>query len=49
MVWTYKTRGREYAGRRMLKTDLSGRRKTGRPKKRFLDLVKENRQLIDVG
>ena len=35
-------RDQEYVGRRMMEMELSGRRRRGRPKRRFLDLVKEN-------
>ena len=35
-------RGREYVGRRVMKMELSGKRKRGRPKRRFLDAVKED-------
>ena len=35
-------RDQEYVGRRMLEMELSGRRRRGRPRRRFLDVVKEN-------
>ena len=35
-------RDQEYVGRRVMKRDLPGKRKRGRPKRRFLDIVKEN-------
>ena len=31
-----------YIGRRMLRMELSGKRKRGRPKRRFMDAVKED-------
>ena len=34
-------REQEYVGRKMVVMELSGKRKRRRPKKRFLDLVKE--------
>ena len=35
-------RDQEYVGRRMMEMELPGKRKRGRPKRRFLDLVKED-------
>ena len=35
-------RDQEYVGRRMIEMELSGKRKRRRPKRRFLDVVKEN-------
>ena len=32
----------EYIGKRMLRMELPGRRKRGRPKRRFMDAVKED-------
>lgn len=37
-----------YVGRRMLNMDLPGRRKRGRPKRRFMDAVKEDMQVVGV-
>ena len=37
-----------YIGRRMLRMELPGKRKRGRPKKRFMDVVKENMAEVDV-
>ena len=34
-------RDQEYVGRKMMKLELLGKRKRGRPKRRFLDVVKE--------
>ena len=31
-----------YIGRRMLRMELQGKRKRGRPKRRFMDVVKED-------
>ena len=36
-------RDQKYVGRRVLEMELSGKRKRGRPKRRFLDVVKEDR------
>ena len=33
-----------YIGRRMLRMELPGKRKRGRPKRRFMDVVKEGRE-----
>ena len=37
-----------YIGRRMLRMELPGKRKRGRPKRRFMDVVKENMAEVDV-
>ena len=39
-------RDQEYVGRKMLEMELPGKRKRERPKRRFLDIVKED---IEVG
>ena len=36
------TRDQEYVERRVMEMELSGKRKRGRPKRRFLDVMKEN-------
>ena len=35
-------RDQEYVGRKMMQMELPGKRKKGRPKRRFLDVVKED-------
>ena len=35
-------RDQEYVGRRVMEMKLTGKRKRGRPKRRFLDVVKED-------
>ena len=35
-------RDQEHVGRKMIKMELPGKRKRGRPKRRFLDVVKED-------
>ena len=35
-------RDQEYVGRKMMEMELTGKRKRGRPKRRFLDVVKED-------
>ena len=35
-------RDQEYVGRKMMKMELPGKRKTGKPKRRFVDVVKED-------
>ena len=42
VVWTCYRRGQEYVGRKMMEMELPGKRKRGRPKRRFLDVVKED-------
>ncbi|XP_063849720.1 uncharacterized protein LOC135094103 [Scylla paramamosain] len=37
-----------YVGRRMLDMDLPGRRKRGRPKRRFMEAVKGDMQVVGV-
>ena len=41
-------RDQEYVGRKMMKMELPGKRKRGRPKKRFLDAVKEDMREVGV-
>ena len=38
----------EYVGRRMMRLELPDRRPRGRPKRRFLDVVKEDMKLVGV-
>ena len=38
----------EYIGRRMLRIELPGKRKRGRPKRRFMDVVKEDMAEVEV-
>ena len=49
-------RDQEYVGRKMIEIELPGKRKRGRPKRRFLKLVKEDmgklvqrRQTLKIG
>ena len=35
-------RDQEYAGRKMMEMELPGKRRRGRPKRRFLDVLKED-------
>ena len=39
----------EYICRRMLKMELPGRRQRGRPKRRFMDMVREDMHIVGVG
>ena len=41
-------RDQEYVGRKMLEMKLPGKRRRGRPKKRFLDAVKEDMREVSV-
>ena len=41
-------RDQEYVGRKMMEMELSGKRKRGRPKRRFLDVVKEDMEEVDA-
>ena len=45
MVWTHTEE--RYIGRRMMKFELPGRRPTGRPKRGFMDIVKEDMKLAE--
>ena len=38
----FMRRVQEYVGRKMMEMELPGKRKRGRPKRRFLDVVKED-------
>ena len=39
-------RDQEYVGRKMMEMELPGKRKKGRPKRRFLDVVKEDMEEV---
>ena len=41
-------RDQEYVGRKMIKMELPGKRRRGRPKRRFLDVVKEDMKEVGV-
>ena len=41
-------RDQEYVGRKMIEMELPGKRKRGRPKRRFLDVVKEDMGKVGV-
>ncbi|MCY0699101.1 hypothetical protein OVX40_29055, partial [Klebsiella pneumoniae] len=41
-------RDMSYIGRRMLRMELPGRRKRGRPERRFMDVVKEDMQVVGL-
>ena len=41
-------RDQEYVGRKMMEMKLPGKRKRGRPKRRFLDVVKEDMGKVDA-
>ena len=41
-------RDQEYVGRKMMKMELPGKRRRGRPKRRFLDVVKEDIKEVGV-
>ena len=38
-------RDQEYVGRKMMEMELPGKRKRGRPKRRFLDVVKDMKEV----
>ena len=42
MVWTCHEERPRVLGRKMMEIELPGKRKRGRPKRRFLDVVKED-------
>ncbi len=48
MVWTCTEKDDGYIGRRMLRTELPGKRKRGRPNRRFMDVVKEDMAEVEV-
>ena len=39
-------RDQEYVGRKMMEMELPGKRKRGRPKRKFLDVLKENMEEV---
>ena len=41
-------RDQEYVGRKMMEMELPGKRRRGRPKRRFLDVVKEDMKEVGV-
>ena len=41
-------RDSEYIGRRMLELELPGKRSRGRPKRRFMDVVREDIKVVGV-
>ena len=41
-------RDEEYVGRKMMEIELPGKRKRGKPKRRFLDIVKEDMGEVGV-
>ena len=43
-----QTKDDGYIGRRMLRMELPGKRKRGRPKRRFMDVVKEDMAEVEV-
>ena len=43
-----KRREAEYVGRRTLEMEVPGRRKRGRPRKRWLDVVREDMESVGV-
>ena len=43
-----KRRDQEYVGRKMMEMELPGKRRRGRPKRRFLDVVKEDMKEVGV-
>ena len=48
MVWTPTEEDDGYIGRRMLRMELPGKSKRGRPKRRFMDVVKEDMAEVEV-
>ena len=48
MVWTPTEEDDGYIWRRMLRMELPGKRKRGRPKRRFMDVVKEDMAEVEV-
>ena len=50
-LWWYGhvlRRDQEYVGRKMMEMELPGKRRRGRPKRRFLDAIKEDMQEVGV-
>ena len=44
----FMRRDQEYVGRKMIEMELPGKRRRGRPKRRFLDVVKEDMKEVGV-
>ena len=47
-MYNVMRRDQEYVGRRLMEMELLGKRKKGRYKKRFLDVVKEDMGEVDA-
>ena len=48
MVGHLRRKDDGYIGRRMLRMELPGKRKRGRPKRRFMDVVKQDMAEVEV-
>ena len=42
-------KGETYTGRKVLKIDLTGKRRRGRPRKRYMDVIKEDMEAMGQG
>ena len=47
-VWTCREGRKEYIGRRMMRLELPGRKSRGRPKRNFMDVLKEDMKLVGM-
>ena len=46
LVWTQKRREEEYVDKRMMEMAVPGKRKKGRPRRRWMDLVREDMERV---